>query len=347
MPISFSNFNSLADTALDFYIKSDPVEQNVQEKPLLDFLHGNKKEFPGGQGYVSGPVQGQWAADQAGFFGWYSNTDQVTFVHPDNIQRAKFLWREWHAGLVLDFTELKQHGVIVDMSGNPVKSAPQEIQIVKDWLASVVEGDMGESIAQSLEDAFWRDGGQAAKAVIGLLGLFDEDPTDGTVGNLDRGTYDWWRHRVDLSIPWSPANQTLTKTLRRHIRQQRRFGGKPNKILCGSEALDAVEAEVHEKGIYTQEGFAKEGKNDIGMADIYVRGVGKMEYEPWLDDNGLAKEIFILDGNRLKLMPMRGAYMTPLKATRPYDQMVMLKSVVGTCTISVSQMNCHGRYRVQ
>lgn len=347
MPISITNFNSLAETALDFYIRNDPVEQNVQNKPLLDFLHSNKKEFPGGQGYVSGPVQGQWAADQAGFFGWYSNTDQVTFVHPDNIQRAKYLWREWHAGIVLDFTELKQHGIVVDMSGQPVKSSPQEIQIVKDWLASVVEGDMGESLAQSLEDAYWRPGDQSAKAVVGILGLLDENPLTGTIGNLDRATYDWFRHRVDLSVPYSPDNQTLTKTLRRNIRQQRRYGGRPNKILAGSAAIDAMEGEVHEKGIYTQEGFAKDGKNDIGMADIYIRGVGKVEYEPWLDDNGKEKEVFILDGNHIRLMPMKGAYMQPLKATRPYDQMVMLKSVVGTCAICMDMANCHGRYRVQ
>lgn len=347
MAISITNFNSLAETALDFYIKSDPVEQNTQDKPLLDALHANKKEFPGGQGYVSGPVQGQYAADQAGFFGWYSNTDQVTFVHPDNIQRAKYLWREWHAGIVLDFTELKQHGVVVDMSGNPVKSSPQEIQIVKDWLQSVVEGDMGESIARSLQDAYFRDGSQADKAVIGLLGLLDEDPTSGIVGNLNRATYSWWRHRVDLSIPWSPANQTLTKTLRRNIRQQRRYGGKPNLILAGSSAIDALEAEIHEKGVYTMEGFAKDGKNDIGMSDIRVRGVGMVQYEPWLDDHGLDKEIMILDMNHLRLMPMKGAYMTPLKATRPYDQMVMLKSVVGTVAICADMFNCHGRYRVQ
>ena len=48
MAISFSNFNSLAETALDFYIKSDPVEQNTQDKPLLNALHEGKKEFPGG-----------------------------------------------------------------------------------------------------------------------------------------------------------------------------------------------------------------------------------------------------------------------------------------------------------
>lgn len=347
MAFGTTNLTTLANTALEFFIKSDPVDQNVQDKPLLDWLHGSKKEFPGGNDYVSGPVRGDWLSDQAGFFGWYSHSDQVTFARPDSILRAKYQWREWHAGAQLDFTDLKQHGIVVDLTGNPVKSSPQEIQIVKDWINSVIVDDVGESINQALWNAFWGDGTSSAKAVVGVLGLLDADPTSGTIGNLNRATYDWWRHRVDLAIPYSATNQTLTKTLRRHIRQQRRWGGKPDAIFAGSMAIDAMESEVHEKGIYTQEGFAKEGKNDIGMSDILVRGVGKVQYEPWLDDNGLASEIFILDSRHLKLMPMKGAYMQALKVTRPYDQMVMLKSIVGTCAISMDQANCHGRYRVQ
>lgn len=347
MPFGASNLTTLANTALEYFIKSDPVEQNVQDKPFLRWLHAGKKEFPGGNDYISGPVRGDWLADNSSFFGWYSHNDELTFARPDNVLRAKYQWREWHAGAQLDFTDLKQHGIVVDMSGNPVKSSPQEIQIVKDWLEDTVVNDVGESINQSLNTAFWGDGSVSAKAVIGLLGLLDTDPTTGTIGNLSRATYDWWRHRIDLAIPYSAANQTLTKTLRRHIRQQRRWGGKPDAIFAGSTAIDALEAEIHEKGIYTQEGFAKEGKNDIGMSDILVRGVGKVQYDPYLDDNGLASEIFILDSRHLRLMPMKGAYMQALKVTRPYNYAVMLKSVIGTCAISMDQANCHGRYRVQ
>jgi hypothetical protein len=346
MSFSLVNLTNLANTALEHFIKSDPVEQNVQDKPMLDWLHTHKKEFPGGNDYVSGPVQGDWLADQAGFFGWYSHADQVTFARPDNILRAKYQWREWHVGAQLDFTDLKQHGIVVDASGNPVKSSDAEIQIVKDWIETVLVNDVGESINQALWNAFWGDGTSSAKAVVGLLGLLGTDPTVGTIGNLNRATYDWWRHRVDLAIPYSPANQTLTKGLRNNIRQQRRYGGKPDVIFAGSDAIEAMEAEVHEKGVYTQSGFAKEGTNDIGMSDILIRGVGKVQYEPYLDDNGLSGEIFILDSRHLKLMPMKGAYMQSLKVTRPYDQMVVLKSVVGTCAISMDKANCHGRYRV-
>lgn len=350
MAISFTNFNTLANTALDFYVKDQPVGQNIQDKPLLRDLNNAKKAFPGGQGYVSGPVQGAFASDQAGFFQWYSHTDQVTFVHPDNILRAKYLWRECHAGIVLDFTELKQRGIGVDMSGAPVRSSGEEVQIVKDWLASVVEDDFGESLSRAMWDALWRDGSQSAQAVVGITGFIDDDPTTGTVGSLDRSTYNWWRHYVDLSIAPSEANQTLTKRIRRGMRQQRRYGGRPDLLYAGSSFIEALEAEVQAKGSYSLTGFSGD-KTDSSMGkspeqSIFIRGVGYVQYEPWLDDHGRAKECFALDSRHVKLMPMKGQDTMAHKAVRPYDQFVLFKSVTSTLTVSMDQLNCHGKYSI-
>lgn len=351
MAISFNNFNTLANTALDFYIKDQPVGQNIQDKPLLRALSAAKKAFPGGQGYVSGPVQGAFASDQAGFFQWFSHTDQVSFVHPDNILRAKFLWREAHAGIVLDFTELKQRGIGVDMSGAPVRSTNEEIQIVKDWLAAVMEDDFGESVSRALWDAFWRDGSQSAKAVVGLTGLIDDDPTTGLVGSLDRSAYSWWRHYVGgLGLQASEANQTLTKGLRRGIRQQRRYGGRPDLLFAGSAFIEAAEAEIQAKGSYTLTGFQGD-KADVAIGkdpehSIFIRGVGWIEYEPWLDDHGQSKSLFALDSRHIKYMPMKGQETMAHKAVRPFDQFVLFKSVTSTFTMSVDKLNCHGKYSI-
>lgn len=345
--ISFNNFNTLANTALDYFIRTDPVGQTVQDKPLLKDMVGAKKEFPGGQGYVSGPVQGAYASDQAGFFQWYSHTDQVGFVHPDNILRAKYLWREGHGGLVLDFTELKQRGIGVDMSGQPVRSSNQEIQIVKDWLASVLEDDFGESLSRAVWDALWRDGTQSAQAVVGITGLFDDDPTQGVVGGLDRATYNWWRHRVNLNLDYSPTNRTLIRQLKREIRQQRRYGGRPDLIYAGSDMLDALEAEIDTKATYQVVGSSKDSVT-VGSWDpeqpVFIRGVGWVKYEPWLDDHGYSKRMYVLDSKHVKLMPMKGEWMNPHKAVRPYDQFVLFKSVTVTMTISSDKLNANGVY---
>lgn len=352
MAISFSNFNTLANTALDFYVRSQPVGQSIQDKPLLADLNAKKKEFPGGQGYVSGPVQGAYAADQAGFFQWYSHTDQVNFVHPDNILRAKYLWRECHAGIVLDFTELKQRGIGVDMSGQPVKSSNEEIQIVKDWLAAVVEDDFGESLSRSVWDALWQNGAQSAQAIVGITGILDDDPTQGIVGALDRATYKWWRHVVDLNIPYSEANQSLTKKLKSYVRRMRRFGGRPDLLYAGDDMLSALEAETSAKGQLTVTGQAGQESVTVGQGrspeqPVYIRGVGWVQYEPWLDDHGYSKRLYAMDSRHVKLMPMKGQDMMAHKAVRPYDQFVLFKSVTGTMALCFDMLNCHGVFAVQ
>ena len=341
MAISFSNFNTLANTALDFYVKDKPVGQTIDDKPLLRDLNAKKKPFPGGQGYISGPVQGAYASDQAGFFQWYSHTDQVGFVHPDNILRAKYLWRECHAGVVLDFTELKQRGIGVDMSGSPVRSSGEEVQIVKDWLAAVIEDDFGESLSRAVSDALWRDGSQSAQAIVGITGVLDDDPTAGLIGSLDRATYSWWRHIVNLAMPYSPANSALVRKLKAVVRQLRRKGGRPDSIYCGSDFLGAAEDELVAKGMFSQNGFASKEQTDLDIDDIRIRSVGKLQYEPWLDDNGMSKRCYILDSRHVKLMPMKGQDMMAHKATRPYDQFVLFKSVTGTMSLCFDQLNCH------
>jgi hypothetical protein len=353
MAISFTNFNTLANTALDFYVRTQPVGQTIQDKPLLNDLNQNKKEFPGGQGYVSGPVQGAYASDTAGFFQWYSHTDQVGFVHPDNILRAKFLWRECHAGIVLDFTELKQRGIGVDMSGQPVRSTNEEIQIVKDWLADVIEDDFGESLSRSVWDALWRDGTQSAQAIIGVTGTIDEDPTAGTIGALDRATYSWWRHVSDLAMPFSEQGQTLTKRLKKYLRRLRLYGGRPDLFYAGDDMLCAMEAETSAKPqVYVQsQSFGDKEAVGIGQGrspeqPVYIRGIGWVQYDPWLDSHGMSKDLVALDSRHVKLMPMRGQDMMAHKAVRPYDQFVLFKSVTGTMTLSWDMLNCHGHFRL-
>ena len=141
----------------------------------------------------------------------------------------------------------------------------------------------------------WADGTQDSKQIPGVRYWLDEDPTLGTKGGLSRVAYNWWRHQTFLNVATSEQNQTLTKTLRAKQRLLRRYGGKPNKILAGNDFITALEAELQAKGNYTQEGFVNNGKTDIGMADIALRGVGKFEYDPTLDDMGLSNYCYEFD----------------------------------------------------
>lgn len=349
MAISFSNFDNLVNSALDFYVKEDPLIQNIQEKPLLAALKDKQKAFPGGQGYISLPVQGAVAADQAGFFAGYSHTDQVGFVHPDNILRAKYPWREVHAGIVLDYTELKQRGVSIVDGKLPSAPTSQEIQIVKDYVKAVLTNDFGESWARSMNNMCWKNGTQDAKQMPGLLAVIDDDPTTGTVGGLDRATYAWWRHRALVgsnAITPSASNSTLIQTLNSEMVQLMRYGGRPDIAFAGSDFLAALRTELFGKAQFSVTGLSKKDETNIGVADVPLNNL-VFKYDPTLDSLGLAKRAFILDSRHVSLQPMEGQDMIVQKPVRPYDQYVLLKAVTWTGALTFDQLNCHGVYEVK
>jgi hypothetical protein len=202
--------------------------------------------------------------------------------------------------------------------------------------------DFDESWDRTLNLMYWQDGTQDAKKVPGLLSIVTDTPNQGTTGGLNRATYWWWQHRAAVGsgkVTASGTDQTLSRFLRKELRQLRRYGGKPTVALCGSQFIEGLELEVQEKGLYTQEGFAKEGKNDMGMAKIKMRGLGTFEYDPTLDDLGYGKRCYILDTRRLLKRPMTSEDAKVLTPERPYQYMVFLHTKTHTAALTCTQLN--------
>jgi hypothetical protein len=149
---------------------------------------------------------------------------------------------------------------------------------------------------------------------------------------------------VKENIPVSAENQTLTKTLRQQQRVLRKRMGKPNKFLCGSDFITALETEVEKKGQYTTTGFEK--GTDIGQGEISLRGVGNFEWDPTLDDLGMANFCFEFDSRRIKWRPMEGEENKLLTPERPYNYAVFIQSMTTTGVLTIDQLNCHGIFTV-
>lgn len=341
--LSLGVASDLANAALDYHIRGNALWQTTQDKPLLAFLKSGQETFPGGKQYITTPVRGAAMSDTSTFLAGFNEDTSVSFAQSAGLFRPQVAWKEVHAGFIITFTELKKDGIIVSdgeqrTSENSQASLTRLTAILKDRLA-----DFSESWKRTFNTMLWQDGTQDSLQVPGVLSLLLEDPTAGTVCNLAQANYSWWRSRVKLNLTASPQNQTITKFFRNEVLQLQRYGGQPNKILCGSGFWDALMQEVSEKGIYTQSGFT--GNNDIGLRKISVAGIGTFEYDPTLDSLSLSKDCFIFDSRRIKLMPMEGAEDQTLSPARPYQYMVMLKSMLWTGGLIVSQLNGMGRYR--
>lgn len=337
--------SDLANLALDYHIRGQALWQTVQDKPLMQFLVSGKETFPGGKQYITSPIQGAKMSDSASFITGFNEDTSVSFAQSSGVLRPQVAWKEIHAGFVITFTELKKDGIIVT-DGEQRTSESTDVGLTR--LTAILKQrllDFTESWRTAFNSMLWQDGTQDSLAVPGVLSLILEDPTVGTVAGLSQATSSFWRSRAKLNLTASAANQTISKFFRNEIIQLKRFGGQPNKALCGSGFWDGLMQEVSEKGYYTQTGFAS-GKNDFGVQTISLAGLGTFEYDPTLDTLGLAKDCFIFDSRRLKLMPMEGGEDQMVDPARPYQYMLMLKSMLWTGGLLPTQLNAMGRYRI-
>lgn len=338
-----------ANCALDYFIKSDAFSQTIQDKPLLKALEGGKKNFPGGKENISIPVKGEYTTAIQGFTG----TDTVSYSNPSNVKRVVYPWKQIHAGISFTDTELLIDGLSVDDSttGKTTSEHSERDQTVLTNMLEDKLEDMAEGWARTFNSMLWLDGTQDAKQVPGILSILTDTPTTGTTGGLDRATATWWRHRAAVGankITVSVSGQTLTKFLRAEKKQLRRYAkGSPNYlILCGSGFLAGLEAEVFEKGIYTQQGFINNGKNDIDMADISLRGLGSFQYDPTLDDLGYSKRCYVIDLNVIKLRPITGEDKKTHAPARPYNQYVFYRAMTWAGGLTAQQLNSSGVYEI-
>lgn len=348
MALTITNFTNVVNAALDYYLGGDALRQYVQEKPLMAALIEKQKTIPSGYQYVQKPVTFADVGDESNSFEFYTTDDVVNYPHPDNDLQAKYQWREIHAGLSITETELTQDGITITDSKGPSEVSGREKTAITNLMTNKVEG-MAEGWARNFDDALHRDGTQDAEAFGGLSLLVADDPSADTVGGLSAATYALWRNRALTGvnkISASASAQTLTKRLRSEVRQLRRYGGRPNLIIAGSSFIEALELELHEKGTYTQVGFANNGKTDIGLAGISMLGVGTVQYDPTLDDLNREKFAYILDTNKLGLTVLQGRDRVRRTPERPYDQYVYLSGMNWAGTMHCWQRNAQGVYEV-
>jgi hypothetical protein len=346
MAFTAGELANIANAALDFYIRGGALDQSVQDKPLLKAMLAAQKNFPGGKGNISIPVKGDRTTTLMGF----THNDTVTYQNPANIKRAAYPWKEIHAGITFTGTELKIDGItIVDSTtGEKTSEHSQREMTALTGLLEDKLDDMAKGWAEGFNKMLWQDGTQDAKQVAGIQSLITETPATGNTGGLDRVANVWWRNRAltgASKIVSSPTNQTLIKTLRAETRQLRRYGGRPNFVAAGSVALAKLEAELTEKGYYTDSGFAS-SKNDVGVSTITMKGIGDFQYDPTLDDLGKSDYIYVLDLSHLALRVMEGEDKKQHNPARPYDKYVYYRAMTWTGGLTADQLNANGVYQV-
>jgi hypothetical protein len=206
-----------------------------------------------------------------------------------------------------------------------------------------------------MNNLLWGDGSSDAKALAGIQSLIFDDPDAGTTGGLARSIYAWWRNRARTAssggaITSSTANGgALIEFLDVEERQRARYKTPGSRIvrLCGSDFIDAYKKELRANGYYTQTGWSASGAPDGSMKDPKHDSI-PLQYDPTLDDLGLAKRCYTLDigRNGIRLLYMDGQRMKKHNPARPYDRLVMYNGVTTTAVLCAKQLNTSGVYDI-
>lgn len=353
MAFTQGELDSIASGTLDYFIREKPHAQTIQDRPLYDAMRKAQKSFGGGKENISGSVKGAYTTTAAG----YTHNDTVAYANPANLLRVAYAWKEHHAGITLTLTELKKTGISVVDSLNSAKTTSHsdaDLYRLVNLLEDKFE-DMDEGYARSMDKLMHRDGTGDAKALAGLKHFIADDPTAGTVGGLSRVTLPWFRNRARTTAHATattsangPVNTSTTKladVLFTEFRQLRRYGGRPNLFIAGSDFLDALGKELRGNGYYTQMGFTKREQTDLGMAEISWNGT-VFQYDPTLDDESNAKRCYVIDTRRLFPYVMEGEDRKIHTPARPATQYVMYRAVTWTGNLYMNQGNCHGVYDI-
>ena len=81
------------------------------------------------------------------------------------------------------------------------------------------------------------------------------------------------------------------------------------------------------------------------MPSVTWNGI-TVEYDPTLDDLGLAKRCYNIDMRRIKLLYMAGEKMKKANPARPYDRYVMYRGVTTTAVMVAQQLNTSAVYDI-
>ena len=313
---------NVKNSVLDFYMKKGaPLEQHIQDKPLLSRLRSKQKSIPGGKGRVEMAVIMETVSSLESF----EYDDTVGYGSPAKNRRVSAPYRLFHIGTQVTMHELLHEGIsVTDSTTGAKKSDISKSDAIRLWnIFDSKMRDQNEGFDAGLNRKMWLDGSQGPLEFPGVTAWVVDNPAAATVvGGIDQAANAKWRNRANLAITLGDttgASQAVLRTLDVELPQLRRFGGKPSVGFAGSDMIDRFKAERRAKSDYSHTGT--NGSKDLAVGAVEFDGI-PIFYDPTLDDLGYAKRLYILDESELYPFVVEGEDKKKHTPARPEDKYV-------------------------
>lgn len=323
MPFTDQEIAEAGVAVLDHYLRNKPIDQIATERVLMKALMPSKKEVAAAKQYITEQLRDKYSSN----FQWFNGAQVVTYNRRQTIQQTQFPWRSAHDGVSIDEDRLIQHGITVTDGGPGGQASGSEVTV----LTNLLEEQM-EVLRLGFEERFSKylhlDGTSSTDALTGLDALVSLTPTTGTVGGINRATNTFWRNHAATGLTTTTTTGDILDKMEIAYRACVRNGGRPNKMIAGSDYYDGFRnfmLKTYGRMDYGAVGFKRVA---TGTEMVTFHGV-EVEWAPEFSELDSEfggsptweKRLYMLKiGDNMKLRPMKGQDMITRKPPRPYDR---------------------------
>jgi hypothetical protein len=239
--MSNPNYASIATATIESRTRAlaDNVTTN---NALLGRLkeRGRKKTVSGGTKILQ---EIQYASNTSS--GWYSGYDTLTTAATDVLTAAEYAIKEGYALVTISGLEMAQN-----------RGKEQMLDLLEARIENA-EATLSNLIAVGV----YSDGtANSGKQIGGLQLLVANTPTSGTVGNINRATYSYWRNLSKSAATDYGAAKTSANVLAQ-------FGKTFNQLVRGADAPDLIVSDANDYGRLTDAMTDRQIVSDPKMAE--------------------------------------------------------------------------------
>lgn len=319
------NQGQLIATAWEKVIGKSPSDQIFKSRALYKAL--GKSGFKEG---TDGGRQIEFTLEYAenSTFKSYDELETLDTTRINVFDCARYDWKV-HAGTIV-FSELERLRAAGDSSK------------MDNYVSEKLENGR-DSHTADLNVAMFLDGtGNGGKDINGLTGLISETPTTGTVGQINRATFSFWRNKAVAGTKTTSAFDNLQSSMRSCYNQCSN-GGVEFEPTAGITSRTVFEG--FEGTLTTLERYAKDSNKERGATAGFANDALRFKSADVMydEDCSPSDSLYFINPKFLKFVYLQGAWMKMKAPVEPANQLAQVYRVF---TMGQLGTNCSRRLGV-
>lgn len=295
------NQGQLIATAWENVIGSSPNDNIYTSRALFYALgeKGFKEEADGGR-LIEFPLE--YAENST--FKSYDELEQLDTTRVNVFDCARYDWKI-HAGTV----------VFSDLEKLRVQARSGKFDYINEKLNNAKDSHIA-----NLNRAAYLDGtGNGSKDIDGLTKIIPTTPTTGTVGQINRATFSFWRSKAVSGAKSSTAFDNLRASLRSAYNQCSNGGTEfaPTAVLTSRTVFEGFEGLLTTYERYNKDGGPRGAVMDFKNSALQFKGANVFYDE----DCSPTDSAYLINPKFLKVPYLKGAWMKMKDAVEPSNQL--------------------------